>query len=72
MFRVINRETDGDLISDHVYDMNNTKDIWDLIIGITNDEIEANKAHAIAANMMWNDKFLSGNYGYKIICFREG
>lgn len=71
MFRVINRETDGDLIKDHVYDMNDTKDIWDLIIGITNDELEANKAHAIAANMMWNDKFLSGNYHYKIICFRE-
>lgn len=67
MFRVINTETDGDLI----YDMNDTKDILDLVLGITGDEIEANRAQAIAANMMWNDEFKSGLYKYRIKCFRE-
>jgi len=71
MFRVINTETDGDLISEHHYDMNDTKDIWDLVLGITNDELEANRAAAIARNMLWNDKFKSGLYKYEIGCFKE-
>lgn len=71
MFRVINTETDGDLISEHHYDMNDTKDIWDLVLGITGNEIEANRAQAIAANMFWNDEFKSGSYKYRIKCFRE-
>lgn len=71
MFRVINTETDGDLIAEHHYDMNDTKDIWDLVLGITGDEIEANRAHAIAANMTWNDEFKSGSYKYRIKCYRE-
>ena len=71
MFRVISTEVDGDLISEHHYTMNNTKDIWDLILGITGNEIEANHAQAIAANMFWNDKFESGSCNYRITCFRE-
>lgn len=71
MFRVVNTETDGDLISEHHYDMNDTKDIWDLVLGITNDELEANRATAIARNMLWNDEFKSGTYKYRIKCFRE-
>jgi len=71
MFRVVHTETDGDLIAEHHYDMNDTKDIWDLVLGITGDEIEANRAHAIAANMFWNDEFKSGSYKYRIRCFRE-
>lgn len=71
MFRVIHTETDGDLIAERHYSMNETKDIWDLVLGITGDEIEANRAHAIASNMMWNDEFKSGLHKYRIKCFRE-
>ena len=71
MFRVINTETDGDLIAEHHYDMNDIKDIWDLIVGITNDKVEANRATVIAANMVWYDEFKSGSYKYRIECFRE-
>jgi len=70
MFKVINTETDGDLITESHYSMSETKDIWDLVLGITNDEIEANRATAIAMNMLWNDKFKSGLYKYEIRCFR--
>jgi len=71
MFRVINTETDGDLNSEHHYDMNDIKDIWDLIFRITNDKIEANRATAIAANMVWHDEFKSGSYKYRIKHFRK-
>lgn len=71
MFRVINTENDCDLIVEHHYDMNDIKDIWDLIVGITNDKVEANRATVIAANMTWNDEFKSGSYKYRIKCFRE-
>ena len=71
MFRVVNTETDGDLIAEHHYDMNDIKDIWDLVVGITNDKVEANRATVIAANMAWNDEFKSGSYKYRIKCFRE-
>lgn len=71
MFRVINTETDGDLISEHHYTMNDAKDVRDLVLGITNDELEANRATAIARNMLWNDEFKSGTYKYRIKCFRE-
>ena len=71
MFRVINTETDGDLITERHYTMNETKDIWDLVLGITGDELEANRATAIARNMLWNDEFKSGLYKYRIKCFRE-
>jgi len=71
MFKVVNTETDGDLIAEHHYSMNDTKDIWDLVLGITDNEIEANRAQTIASNMTYNDEFKSGTYKYRIKCFRE-
>jgi len=71
MFRVIETRTEGDLIAEHHYDMNDTKDLRDLVLGITDDEVEASHAEAIASNMVWKDRFKSGTYKYEIRCFRE-
>lgn len=71
MFRVINTETDGNLISEHHYNINDAKDVRDLIIGITGDEIEADRVYAVIGEMKWNDEFKSGVYKYIIRCFRE-
>jgi len=71
MFKIIETKNDGDLITERHYVTNDTKDICDLVLGITGDEIEANRAQAIAANMLWNDEFKSGSYKYRIKCFRE-
>ena len=72
MFKVVERKTDGNTTSKHEYELNDVKDIWDLIVGITGDRTEAKRAMLIAANMRWDDEFYSGVYNsYYIECIRK-
>ena len=69
MFKVVEKRTDGETTSKHNYELDDIKDIWDLILNITKGDLtEAKHALLIAANMSRGDEFYSGMYDYYIVC----
>lgn len=72
MFKVVEKKTDDGVTTKQEYELNDIKDIWDLVVGITGDRTEAKRAMLIAANMRWGDEFYSGVYSsYYIECVRK-